>query len=437
MKYNQYTDNFDALYDIVDKHTIQFLNENAEAKFALSPNYISLMKEPSIFHAESSISQKLLILDLKGIFVSRGTTKKKELEFYTRPYTKEFLSFAVKNFTVMVWSSCISTYTNFMCDTIFDELHPAGLIRPLIVWDRSNLELTPTEFEQNLGTVKDLQKVWNVLQQYNAKNTIIMDDCLFKLLRQPYNAILINTFDHNDLRSPDQELLNIIQYLKVLKHQSNVANFIGSNPFDHKTNYDVQQTARDMTMMYYSRTSVGLNRMVITVEIEKMVQAEEARHAAAIQEQEKRRKRAAARVLKKKHAAIVKATESEQLRKTIKSAPLKKPPKARPKEVLRAIFSRPNTLINQLQKRFIQALKDEVKGDVGTFMTQAIQDIVEVIGSGADFSSPPVLKTVEMIYNNIITEHREHMARIHKIAKANIGMKENIFDIKQKPKDEY
>ncbi|KAL7316772.1 hypothetical protein PS15m_003220 [Mucor circinelloides] len=191
-----------------------------------SEAYLQLSKESSVFTLQQPKKQ-LLILDLNGTLISRiKIGNKSGKDYYVRPHYQRFQDYIFKHFDVMVWSSARLPNVNRMCNIFTKPLK--------LVWCRSQLELTQQEFNSNTDTVKDLNIVWkHFSNEYNARNTIVLDDTPTKLAYQPYNLIHIRTFCHEDIHEgyTDNELLKVIPYLDTLRHQSNVANFARYEPF--------------------------------------------------------------------------------------------------------------------------------------------------------------------------------------------------------------
>lgn len=167
--------------------------------------------------------ESLIILDLNGTLCSRTTTK----SFYTRPHADTFFNYIFRNFTVMVWSSAQESSVKKMCSMF--EPH-----KPDIVWHRGHLGLSTADFYRDVEAVKDLENVWNAYPQFSAINTFVLDDTEAKLAAQPYNLVLMRTFDHNSLAPEgERDLLKVVQYLSLARVHKNVCNYIRYLPFDY------------------------------------------------------------------------------------------------------------------------------------------------------------------------------------------------------------
>lgn len=96
------------------------------------------------------------------------------------------------------------------------------------------MQLSQQQFHSNIDTIKDLDIVWkHFSNEFNATNTIVIDDSPPKLALQPYNLIHIRTFNHEEIREgyTDNELLKVMKYLNAVRSHSNVANYVRSEPF--------------------------------------------------------------------------------------------------------------------------------------------------------------------------------------------------------------
>lgn len=210
-----------------------------------SEEYLRISEEPS--HPSQQPKKQLLILDLNGTLISRLKTNGRG--YYARPHYEQFLEFIFKYFTVMVWSSARQQSVQMMCKIFKQPLE--------LVWNRNHFELDESQFYGKTETIKDLTKVWHHFSdQYDAKNTIILDDTDSKLVYQPYNLIHIKTFDFKDIieGATDNELLRVVRYLDVLRVQSNVASFIRNDPFNAEIDYEIKTDYNlDAAMVHYNK----------------------------------------------------------------------------------------------------------------------------------------------------------------------------------------
>ncbi|CEG70467.1 hypothetical protein RMATCC62417_06360 [Rhizopus microsporus] len=197
-----------------------------------SQHYLEIAKQASITLKEPR--KQLLILDLNGTLVSRV---KGGGSMFVRPFSDQFFDYIFDHFTVMVWSSAQPHSVNFMCRMFGSHRSKLALI-----WDRTSFGLSIEEYSRKTATIKDLNKVWQRLEEFDATNTILLDDSSSKTVLQPFNVIHPTEFIHgsSSFRSSGEcELVQIIDYLKVLRYQSNVANYIMNHPFKSIFNHQL------------------------------------------------------------------------------------------------------------------------------------------------------------------------------------------------------
>ncbi|KAI9299639.1 HAD-like domain-containing protein [Cunninghamella echinulata] len=202
--------------------------------------YLKISKEQLSNTLETPIDhdKQLLILDLNGTLVSR--TGKTGL--YVRPYDEYFFDYIFSHFYVIVWSSAQPHNVAKMCK-IFGKYET----KLQLIWTRKNFDLTEEEYNSKTITIKDLRKIWQHLPQFNATNTILLDDSPKKTILQPFNHVIISEFNHldqsfrkkeGDSSGGENELIYIKDYLDKLKYQDNVANYIFQYPYQSSLNKD-------------------------------------------------------------------------------------------------------------------------------------------------------------------------------------------------------
>lgn len=154
----------------------------------------------------------LLILDLNGVLVARrsmgGCTQ--------RPYAKEFIDFAFKNFVVGVWTSGIQR----TCEPIIESVMGEYKHRLLFTFFRDKCELTPTQ-DNKYGTKKHLKYIFNMFpDSFHSVNTIIIDDSPEKC-SHPDIALCPVPFNSPFHQKDDEGLKEVISVLtEVLEMNS-------------------------------------------------------------------------------------------------------------------------------------------------------------------------------------------------------------------------
>lgn len=195
---------------------------------ALKPSqaYLDLVKKESKTLKEAR-KDILLILDLNGTLVSRN---KRNKSMFVRPFSQQFFDYVFDNFTVMLWSSAQTHSVGYMSRIFGDRKQKLGLI-----WDRHSFKLSQRDFNRKVVTIKDLEKVWQHFDgKFDATNTILLDDSPKKTVLQPYNAVHPTEFEHFSnafVSSGESELLHVMNYLKTLQFQSNIANYMKNKPY--------------------------------------------------------------------------------------------------------------------------------------------------------------------------------------------------------------
>ncbi|XP_030949306.1 uncharacterized protein LOC115973202 isoform X1 [Quercus lobata] len=205
-----------------------------------------------------SYEKKLLILDVNGLLLAlRPTDMRKTFETAIwRPSVNEFLRFCFEKFDVALWSSRSRenldklieppklTHNNLIFDWFIKNL--------IFNWDQSHC--TESGFDtldcpSKPLFLKDLRKVWEKYEAYNAANTLLLDDSPYKaLLNPPNTAVFPETFcgDYNDISlGPGGDLH---MYLEKLAMAENVQKYVEQNPFGQRA-----ITELDPNWEFYSR----------------------------------------------------------------------------------------------------------------------------------------------------------------------------------------
>lgn len=225
-----------------------------EEQVSATPSYLKLTLETSVTLRNKQL--QLLILDLNGTLCSRSSLT----AFTARPHARKFFEYVFTNFTVMVWSSAQNYSVKKMCE-MFEPY------KPQTVWDRSHLGLAPADYNSNVETVKDLEKVWEKLPNFNPTNTIVLDDSASKLALQPYNLIKMSTFDYEEFmksNTGERDLLKVIKYLGTLQFQSNVANYMRFDPFDVNQDYGIAPNEKeDKCLLKFAKGTGLINQQLV------------------------------------------------------------------------------------------------------------------------------------------------------------------------------
>lgn len=204
----------------------------------------------------------LVIIDLNGTLLHRPSRLRPH-SFVARPHAREFLTYCVDTFSVVIWSSARMSNVRAMCS---DLLSPAQLDRVLAVWGREHFGLTPQDYNARVQCYKRLTRVWEdeaiqagypddwdvpgsgggqyavegagnkvtgPQKRWDQGNTVLIDDSAEKARSEPYNAIQIPEFTGSEKRA-GAVLPQVHDYINLLACQTDVSTYIRANPFKVK-----------------------------------------------------------------------------------------------------------------------------------------------------------------------------------------------------------
>ncbi|RUS32758.1 hypothetical protein BC938DRAFT_474404 [Jimgerdemannia flammicorona] len=175
---------------------------------------------------------QLVICDLNGCLIARGSNLKQQI-FYPRPHARTFIRYLLENFHVCVWSLETEEKIEPMIDLLFGE--QKSKLRG--IFDKSKLKSPADEYWSDTQTCKDLRMLWRHLNNspllYTQYNSILIDGNSLNTLHQPHNSIILRsyTLEAARHRAPDDELVQVQEYLEKLRRQSNVSNIMSNGPY--------------------------------------------------------------------------------------------------------------------------------------------------------------------------------------------------------------
>ncbi|KAG7021557.1 hypothetical protein SDJN02_15282, partial [Cucurbita argyrosperma subsp. argyrosperma] len=196
--------------------------------------------------------KKLLILDVNGLLVDfvpyfpDGYTPDIVISskaVFKRPFCDDFLQFCFERFEVGIWSS--RTWKNL--NTLVKFIMKDSRHKLLFCWDQSHCtttRFTTLENDRKPLVLKELKKIWESLEpnlpwkkgEYNASNTLLLDDTPYKALRNPANtAVFPPTYRYKD--SDDTSLGpggDLRTYLEGVSTAEDVQKYVELNPFGQK-----------------------------------------------------------------------------------------------------------------------------------------------------------------------------------------------------------
>ena len=101
---------------------------------------------------------------------------------WKRPHLEYFLDYVFDKFEVAVWSSANPKNVDLLCNFIFGDREL------LFVWNQEHCEKIvphPNPNESKPLFRKDLVRVWNTFRAFDETNTLIFDDCPYKMTDNP------------------------------------------------------------------------------------------------------------------------------------------------------------------------------------------------------------------------------------------------------------
>ncbi|GAA5885861.1 hypothetical protein JCM16303_000088 [Sporobolomyces ruberrimus] len=247
-----------------------------------SADYLAQVKKVS---RVGKVGKPLVVFDLDGTLYHRPPQNLEHDpsgEPTGRPYLRSFLEWVLRPsspWTVAIWTgSQKKTATRCLYELDLGIVGPellengqAEILHPKIqaVWAREDFGLTPEDYKSYVAVVKDLNRLWKYLRQigagdFDASNTVIVDDTPSKLRAQPSSLIAAPTFDYPEDPSDettklqlDTFLLSLVSILDELAPETNFVNYIESQGWN-KLNQDDEREKDKLKK--YEREGVSLLR---------------------------------------------------------------------------------------------------------------------------------------------------------------------------------
>jgi hypothetical protein len=158
---------------------------------------------------------------------------------YERPHMREFIEWVHEHFEVGIWSSATERNTKKLVEYVWGEhLHKVAFI-----WGQercSNIGVAPSSTQKHPMFLKELRHVWKMkkntgLSRFNLTNTLLIDDSPYKAIRNPkFTAIHPRGFTVDDMETDRMlsETGALRDYLERMLKASSVPEFIEANPWD-------------------------------------------------------------------------------------------------------------------------------------------------------------------------------------------------------------
>lgn len=151
---------------------------------------------------------------------------------------EDFLDYLFTHHKVMVWSSARPENVANMCKKLFTPEQQEKLVG---IWARDKLRLSDNQYREKVQVYKQLSWVWqdpivaatspNAADQWNQHNTILVDDSVEKAASEPFNIVQIDEFEDTKEQKKVDVLGQVVEYLDVLRWQSNVSTCMRKQPF--------------------------------------------------------------------------------------------------------------------------------------------------------------------------------------------------------------
>lgn len=183
------------------KAQLSIENQEIVSRFDRSKKVLFLDLDETLIH--SDFENEYQFYDAEILIPVDDQTKCK-LNILIRPYVQEFLQFAQSKFNVVLFTAGVKDYA----DSIINFLDPSKEIFKLRLYRDSC-------FEFKNFFIKDLR----ILEGFESKNLILVDNCIFSLASNLSNGIVISSYYRD---SEDKELLNLMDYLDKLSVSDDV-----------------------------------------------------------------------------------------------------------------------------------------------------------------------------------------------------------------------
>ena len=166
--------------------------------------------------------KRLLVLDLDYTLFDMKTASD-DFTRLKRPFTHRFLAALYPHYELIIWSQTSWRWLEMKLTELGMLTHPAYKI--LFVLDKTCMfRVTPVQpapnGERRKHHVKPLELIWHRLPQFNAHNTVHVDDLARNFAFNPQSGLKIKPYKNStDARHSDRELLYLSVYLQLIAEQ--------------------------------------------------------------------------------------------------------------------------------------------------------------------------------------------------------------------------
>ncbi|KAI1330130.1 hypothetical protein F5Y16DRAFT_364138 [Xylariaceae sp. FL0255] len=186
----------------------------------------------------------LVVVDLNGTLLHRPN-RKNPTNFTERPHAREFLSYCINTFTVVIWSSARPANVQNMYKQLVSDKDSTKVVA---VWGRDKFGLSTNDYNMRVQCYKRLSTMWNDHfiqashpnaargEKWSQMNTVLVDDSLEKGRSEPYNLVDLPEFTGNAYE-PGYILPQVHDYLNECSRQANISAYMRSSPFRVNPNF--------------------------------------------------------------------------------------------------------------------------------------------------------------------------------------------------------
>ncbi|XDG02176.1 hypothetical protein ABKA04_001791 [Annulohypoxylon sp. FPYF3050] len=209
-----------------------------------TPQYLTYASYPPFILPAPRVI--LLVIDLNGTLLFRPD-KKAPRDFIARPHARQFLSYCLRTFKVVFWSSARLMNVGSMVGDLVAS-HQYDDIAAIM--GREHFGLTEVDFLKRVMCYKRLTTVWKdkVIQSHHPEaglgkvwdqsNTVLIDDSLEKGRSEPHNIIQIPEFMGGEERG--YVLPQVHDYINELSRQANVSAYMRQSPFVLRDDFELR-----------------------------------------------------------------------------------------------------------------------------------------------------------------------------------------------------
>jgi hypothetical protein len=154
-----------------------------------------------------------LILDLDGTLVDHYTDDYNLIHVKARPHLSKFFKYVFTNFeSVSIWTNGTYKWYRYVWDQVLNKHMPLVYCFTMVItYDDGLIVCKET-------APKSLHKIYKIYpEQFNKKNTFLVDDSKHTLRNDPLNSFLIPTYNYDidpNIIDTDNELVELITLLE-------------------------------------------------------------------------------------------------------------------------------------------------------------------------------------------------------------------------------